>query len=72
MLHNDKMFNIVDEVSILTMQIQRGLYTNNIAEYFRYRVPGITEDEIAAICEVLYPLQARVQKHIKDHGRPRA
>lgn len=72
MLLNDKMFNIVDEVSILTMQIQRGLFVNNIAEYFRHRIPGIREDELAAICEVLGSLQSRVQKYIKEHGRPRA
>jgi hypothetical protein len=68
MTKNDKFFNIIDEVATVAMMMQRGCKFVEISTYFRNHVPGITDEEVSVICEVLYPMQRRIREDLKNRG----
>jgi hypothetical protein len=68
MTKNDKFFNIIDEVATVAMMMQRGCKFVEISTYFRNHVPGITDEEVKTICDVLVPLQNRIRKDLKERN----
>lgn len=65
MTKNDKFFNIIDEVATVAMMMQRGCIFVEISTYFRNHVPGITDEEVKTICDVLVHLQNRIREDLK-------
>lgn len=64
MLPIDKFYNIIDEVATIVNDMHRGARYVELSTYFRNRVPGITDAEISAICDVLYPMQRKIQENL--------
>jgi hypothetical protein len=50
------------------MMMQRGCKFVEISTYFRNHVPGITDEEVKTICDVLVPLQNRIRKDLKERN----
>lgn len=67
-MNTDKFFNLIDEVASVAAMMQRGGKFVELSTYFRNHCPGITDEEVSVICEVLYPMQRRIREDLKNRG----
>lgn len=66
MTQSDKLYNIIDEAIIVASQMYQGTIFVELSTYFKNHIPGITNEEIEILRDILLPIQERVQKQFKN------